>query len=306
MLVKKGARKALVATGPGGNHIEVRADRAVAVVLFGGRPNDVQAKNMDKFVKSNYGLPGARGAKPAQVESVGLELRRSIDASSREHNEFDIVRDIITAAKALERDVAEEKAVALTLHGNENGIARTYHLIAGGDVELENVLDSNAMGAVMDFKFHLESLQRELHGCEELLSQALAHGDQEQIADARHKVSNTQGRIEEYKHKRVLGKSPAMYELLVHAAEALEGANVGFVELQACNVGFGADSGFGRFSFDSRFEELLSTKKHRVVVRTHKALICTGRPKFKTKGLAVWLGDEMDRDRESLTDLPRF
>ena len=89
---------------------------------------------MATFISSNYGSAGAKAAKKFKMGDGKIELRRVVAASGNE--ELDIVHDIASAAKALKKDQAGEKVVALVLHGNDEGLSRIYR-----NDYLENMLN---------------------------------------------------------------------------------------------------------------------------------------------------------------------
>jgi len=126
-------------------------ERAVAVVQFGGLPKiDVQARYMAAFISTNYGSAGAKAARKFKMDDGKIELRRVVAASGNE--ELDIVHDIASAAKALRKDQASEKVVALVLHGNDNGLSRIYR-----NDELENMLNDAQLRDVGVYRIDVAS-----------------------------------------------------------------------------------------------------------------------------------------------------
>jgi hypothetical protein len=96
-----------------------------------------------------------------------------------------------------------------------------------------------------------------------------------------------------------------MSEALERAAKAMEDAEVGALELQACNVG--AIEGLASFSFADRLEHLLSTPTHPVRVKKHTRYVSTG-VDSQTKKTMVWIGSNprADGNELSATTLPPF
>jgi hypothetical protein len=292
-------KPATTSRGPSkkGAVVEIQpAERAVAVIQFGGLPAiDVQAANMARFITTNYGSAGGK-AKKFQMTDGKTELRRVVGASGNE--ELDIVHDIATAAKAIKKDAAQEKVVALVLHGNDEGVSRVYRRGM-----LEHMLHVDQMRDVNDFRMELARLSKEEERRKADLANARTAKDPEAIDEAQFHLRDVQTRIAQYEAS--LPAAEQMSNALKATAEALADAGVSVLELQACNVG--DIEGVASFSFAERLQSLLSTPQHRLKIRTHRRWVTTG-VHSKTKKTMVWLGAKPESEGNGLseTTLPPF
>ena len=224
------------------------------------------------------------------VEMGETELRRTVGASGRQP--LDILHDIANAARALKEDKAGEKMVEVVLHGNKAGVSR--ELV--GD-ELKNTLTASMLGAVQDYRKEIARLQN-LH--KDDLKKAKAAGDVEEVAFLK---EDTQRLIDEY--TRMNPKIRALSGALDEVASAFKEADVGALEIQACNTG--GSEGLDSYSFVPRLEALLKVDDHKVRVRAHRETILSGRDPQSGK-MTVWLGNEESRlkvgSQQSTTTLP--
>lgn len=230
--------------------------RSLAVTLFGGRGSDIHAAAMDRFLRKNYGAPGARPVRfqgrasvhPEHAPGRSLdELRRTINASGQKA--IDLIRDIGRAAKSLEVDDAAERVVGLVAHGFEGGTALGR---VGNDIVTDNDLR------------HVERAKLDIAKAELDLRKAEQDDDPSAIDDARENLARVKSRPE-----------AVFLEACNEAAAALARAHCKLVELQACNSGGPEVSVGDPFGFKSRLARLLSSQDHPVEVRGHSQFITT-------------------------------
>jgi hypothetical protein len=259
-----------------------RFKRAVVATLFGGRSNDVQARNMDKFLRLNYGKPGdpPKEFKGTHDGKPIHELRRSVAASGP--NPIDIIHDIGTAAQAVRNDDANLRVVDLVLHGNTDRIGRRDPGIFLLDSDLRN-LES--------LKGERKLRQRAVDRAQERLKAAQKNGDPEDIAAAREEVKSRQDNLNDLNSE---GGMPLL-QAFDQAATDLEKAQIDLVELQACGTA-GSQGGVAALGFLSRLERLLSTPGHKVDVKGHSELIFSNDDR-NTNTVFCWLGTETDQGK---------
>lgn len=259
-----------------------RYKRAVAATMFGGLPGDIQARNMDKFLNNNYRTPTG-GPKEFKGDHNGHaldELRRTIAASGA--NPIDIVHDIATAAQAVQNDDANDRAVALVLHGNTDRIGRHNP----GVWILESDLMQLESSVLIDWRMKTSALET----AKQRLADAQRGGDPDKIDRARVEEQAREDDLRIFKEQNRDGTT--MLEAYDQAAKALEQARVDVVELQACGAG-GSASQLAPLGLAGRLQRLLSTRTHPVQVKGHQKLIVS---LDDGKKVTVWLGADTDRN----------
>jgi RHS repeat-associated protein len=239
------------------DRLGLEAARAIAVILSGGPTNDGHLQRMDRFVRKNYGVPGAKDAKTA-TNSIGqTELRRSVASSGREDEAM--LRDLSTAAASVAKDDAKTKSVALVVHGDRDGFGR----INGG-----NWLKASEISAVADYR-------RELKLKNKAMYRAYKSGNKEEYRSRAEEVGRFKSENEE------LGQLSASFE---KTANALKEAGVSSVELQGCSI---ANDAF----LTEQFASLLSADGHKVSVGSFSTTVDS-----KSKPLEVGAGGVMSQE----------
>lgn len=250
--------------------------RAVAATKFGGTADDVQAKNMDQFLGLNYGAPG--GTKEFQgKEEKGFrdELRRVVAASGQQP--INIIRDVKTAAEAVAKDDADERIVALVLHGNVDRIGRRLSGL---------FLVESALRDLQALKADTALARSRLKQARQRLEDAKKKGDPDEIDAAQEEVKSREKLLDGFDKDGL-----EMLDAFEAAGEALKAANVRTVELQACDAG-GGPTAVTALGFLDKLKSLLTAKGHSLEIKGHKAALFS---ESFPKKVDVWVGSEKNK-----------
>ena len=235
---------------------------------------------MDRFIATNYGTSGGTAKEFRGNEEKGFreELRRVVQASGPQP--IDIIRDIETAAKAVVNDDADERIVALALHGNVDRIGRRlrdFFLVDSSLTDLNALKGDTALA------------RGRLKAAEDKLVKAKASGKAEDIQAAQAEVDSRRALLAGFDQEGL-----KMLDAFDKAAEQLKASQVQVIELQACDSGAGS-GGVAALGFIGKLNSFLSAKGHSVTVKGHSAAIFTRGTKTE---VSIWIGRQ---DQEGLS-----